>query len=139
MSVRTRQFLTIVALATPLTLAAQGTNPRDHVARAVAAMGGEAALRSLRSTSLVYQRLLFGLGQAETPGSPSRGTFFSGESHHDYVGGRRRIIETSQPAPGFTIRFSQVFAQGVVHNDNSGGISGLSGPPAVAAAERLMR
>ena len=79
-------------------------------------------LRSLRSTSLVYQRLLFGLGQAETPGSPSRGTFFSGESHHDYVGGRQRIIETSQPAPGFTIRFSQVFAQGVVHNDNSGGM-----------------
>ena len=132
-----RLALSLAVLSIPVVAA--GAQAREVVARAASAMGGEAALRGVRSTSLVYQRVLLAMGQAETPDSPPRPQFFSGETHHDYAGNRRRIVDEARPAPNAVMRFSQVLAGGVVHNDNSGGLSGQTGAAAVAAAERLMR
>ncbi|HUC41716.1 MAG TPA: hypothetical protein VMR92_12825 [Gemmatimonadales bacterium] len=65
----------MTALAFPLILLsslAQAPAPRDLVARAVTAMGGESALREGRSVTATFYSVNFGLGQEETPQSPPR-------------------------------------------------------------------
>ncbi|MSR07050.1 MAG: hypothetical protein EXR93_08305 [Gemmatimonadetes bacterium] len=47
------------------TVPAAGQAPRDIVARGVTAMGGEAALRGVTSTTLTFNTATFGIGQEE--------------------------------------------------------------------------
>jgi glyoxylase-like metal-dependent hydrolase (beta-lactamase superfamily II) len=58
------------------------------VARAIAAMGGEPALRGVRAVSIELYGATFALGQEETPESPARANVSYGRSVADYAGGR---------------------------------------------------
>jgi len=65
----------MTVLAVPLLVLstlAQTPAPRDLVARAVTAMGGETALRGLHGSAIDFYQAMFALGQEETPASPAR-------------------------------------------------------------------
>jgi len=71
------------ALAVPLILLsslAQTPAPRDLVARAVMAMGGENAVRGIQNYTISFYSMNFGLGQEETPLSPPRATITIGSA-----------------------------------------------------------
>lgn len=83
----------------------QRRTPRDHVLRAIDALGGEAAARSITSLSYAYVSVTYQLGQEETPLSPPRGTIFNGRIVADFANDRRLQDQESRPggpppAPG---------------------------------------
>jgi hypothetical protein len=88
-------LLPFIAPTLPRTVRAQG--PREIVARAAAAMGGEQALRAVKSTTVEFNSATFGLGQEETPASPARATFFSGRIINDFSGRRRLLSQEARP------------------------------------------
>src|SRR5258705_2475607 len=62
--------------------------PSDLIARAVAAMGGEPALRAIHALSVDAYSVTFAVVQEETPESPPRANVSSGGFVADYGGGR---------------------------------------------------
>lgn len=70
--------------------------PRDLVARAVTAMGGESALRGVRSASMDFYQTTFAIGQEETPASPPRANVIMGRQVTDFAG--TRCWPPSKPA-----------------------------------------
>jgi glyoxylase-like metal-dependent hydrolase (beta-lactamase superfamily II) len=95
-------------------------DPRSYVARAVAAMGGDSALRALRAVTVEYYAAQFALGQEETPRSPARASGVSARVTTDYAG-RRRVstFETRVPA-GTVTRSRRVTAGGIGMLDTQG-------------------
>jgi len=97
-------------------VAAQATPapaPRDLVARAVAAMGGEPTLRSVRGVSVDFYTATFALGQEETPQSQARATLAVGQTLTDYAGNRQTgTVELRNPA-GAVNRLRRVVAGGI--------------------------
>lgn len=122
----------------PATGPALAQTPRELVARAAAAMGGEPALRDLRSTTMTMNSANFGLGQEETPASPARGTFFSGRVINDFAGRRRSVSQEARPTPSNTMRIRVVVAGDIGLNDQNGTLSAAT-PGARAANSRLLR
>jgi glyoxylase-like metal-dependent hydrolase (beta-lactamase superfamily II) len=92
---------------------AQAPPPRDIVARAVTAMGGEPALRSVNGVSVDFYTATFGLGQEETPQSQARATFAIGQNLTDYAAGRQTgTVELRNPT-GVVNRLRRVVTGGI--------------------------
>jgi len=103
--------IAVTALLGAAPLTAQ--TPRDVVARGVAAMGGEPALRGIRSQSFDSYAATFALGQEETPESPARASVSAGRYIADYPGGRFvSTVEVRNPA-GAVNRLRRVTSGGI--------------------------
>lgn len=126
--------LTFVAL----TQTAQTPLPRDIVARAVAAMGGESAVRGLRGLALTGYTATFALGQEETPASPARATFTIGNQTTDYAGTRQVATNEVRNVAGAVNKVRRVTAGGIGMLETNG-VPAPDNPGAVANAERGMR
>jgi glyoxylase-like metal-dependent hydrolase (beta-lactamase superfamily II) len=87
--------------------------PRDIVVRAVAAIGGETALRDLRAVSNESYAAVFALGQEETPESPARATISYGRSITDYAGGRLLSTIEARNVNGTVNKLRRVVAGGI--------------------------
>jgi glyoxylase-like metal-dependent hydrolase (beta-lactamase superfamily II) len=72
--------------------------PRDLVTRATQALGGEAALRGMRTLTVRFTATAVGLGQEETWASPGRPTVSVGQTQTDYATTRRVTTQESRPA-----------------------------------------
>jgi glyoxylase-like metal-dependent hydrolase (beta-lactamase superfamily II) len=132
---RTVPLLVACVLAT-LPLAAQ--TPRALVERGVQAMGGEPALRSVRSLAYDFYNAAFTLGQSELPESPIRATVSYGRVVHDYAGGRRVIVQETRQVGGAVSR-QRFVATPTIGMNEINGTPGAAAPGAVAAQLRNLR
>jgi glyoxylase-like metal-dependent hydrolase (beta-lactamase superfamily II) len=89
-------------------LAAQSDSPEALIARAARAMGGAAALDSLRSKRVEFNMVSFGLGQEETYLSPARATLSYGSTLTDYAGGRQITSQEVRQVGGAVTRQRRV-------------------------------
>jgi glyoxylase-like metal-dependent hydrolase (beta-lactamase superfamily II) len=128
-----------VALAlAALTQAPRPPAPQAIVTRAVNAMGGEAALRDLRTLTVEFYTATFGIGQEETPSGPARASFAIGRTQTDYAGGRQTgTIELRGPG-GMVNQLRRVTA-GQIGLLETNGRQAPDNPATVANAERGMR
>jgi len=128
-------------LAVPLILLsafAQTPAPHDLVVRAVAAMGGETALRSVRGASVDFYQTAFALGQEETPASPPRANVIVGRQAMDYAGSRALVtIEARNPAG--TVTTQRRVVTGGIGMLETNGVPAPDNPGQVAGVERFMR
>ena len=129
------------ALAVPLILLsslAQTPAPRDLVARAVTAMGGESAVRGIRNYTISFYSTTFGLGQEETPESPPRATITAGTQTTDFTG-TRQISVTEVRNPAGQINKQRRITVGNIGMIETNGNQAPDGPGAVANVERNWR
>ncbi len=137
MSVRAVSACLLAVCVSPvLPVKAQG--PRDRVARAAAAMGGERALRDLQTTTMDFNTATFGIGQEETPESPARATFASGRIVTDWRGGRRALQQEVRPVAGAMQRQRRITARGIGMLETDGRQT-ADGAGVVAGVERAIR
>lgn len=131
----------MTALAVPLILLstlAQTPAPRDLVARAVAAMGGETAVRGLRGSAIDFYQSTFALGQEETSASPPRANVIIGRQLTDYAGSRALVtVEARNPA-GAVTKQRRVVA-GSIGMLETNGVQAPDNPAQVANVERFIR
>ncbi|HKC41393.1 MAG TPA: hypothetical protein VKC15_17755, partial [Gemmatimonadales bacterium] len=118
--------------------AARAPGPRDLVARAVAAMGGEPALRGIRALSVEGYSATFAVGQEETPESPPRANLSYGRSVADYGGGRFVSTIEVRNVAGAVNRLRRVTAGGIGLLDTDGQPTPMN-PGMVAALETDVR
>src|SRR5436189_41015 len=107
----------MTVLAVPLLVLstlAQTPAPRDLVARAVTAMGGETAVRGLRGSAIDFYQAMFALGQEETPASPARANLTIGRQTTDYTGNRVLITTEGRNPTGAVNKVRRVIAGGVL-------------------------
>ena len=131
----------MTALAFPLILLsslAQAPAPRDLVARAVTAMGGESALREGRSVTATFYSVNFGLGQEETPQSPPRASVTIGTLTTDYANNRQLTATEVRNVNGTINKVRRIVAGGIGMTE-SNGVQIPDAPLAVANTERGMR
>ena len=130
------QFVLALLLALfPTFLSAQA--PRDVVARAVQAMGGETALRGLRNKTVDFYSTNFQLGQEETPLSPPRATVSYGKIITDYAGNRQLTTQEARVLTGAINRQRRIVANGIGMTEFNG-TPNVDAPAAVNAAVRGM-
>jgi glyoxylase-like metal-dependent hydrolase (beta-lactamase superfamily II) len=89
-------------------LGAQATGPEALIARAVRAMGGVAALDSLRAKRVEFNLVAFGLGQEETYLSQPRTTLSYGSTLTDYAGVRQITSQDVRQVGGAVTRQRRV-------------------------------
>jgi len=131
----------MTALAVPLILLsslAQTPAPRDLVARAVTAMGGESTVRGIRNYTITFYSTTFGLGQEETPESPARATITTGTQTTDFAG-TRQISVTEARNPAGQINKQRRITVGNIGMIETNGNQAPDGPGAVANVERFWR
>lgn len=122
------------AMAVSSGAGAQGASPpRALVTRAVEAMGGEPALRALRTIAMDVTSASFGIGQEETPETPPRLTATQVvRTSRDHGGNRVLSVTESRPGAG---------AGGVNRTRSimtaTGGLSENNGVQAPAAANAV--
>ena len=127
------------ALAALLAAApADAQTPRDVVARALAAMGGEQALRDVRAVTTDYYNVTFALGQEETPESPARATLQVGRITADYIGNRRTGSFEVRTVAGAVNRLRRVTAGGIGMLETNGSLA-PDQPGTVAGEEASLR
>ena len=108
------------------------------VARAVAAMGGDSALRAVRAVTVEYYGAQFNLGQEETPRSPARASVVTGRITNDYAGGRRlSALEVRLPT-GTVNRPRRVTAGGIGMLESQGRLT-ADNAATVAGEENSLR
>src|SRR5436309_15791817 len=90
-------FLGFLLLGAPT---ASAQTPRDVIARAVRAMGGEAVVRGLSIATLYFNAATFALGQEETPAAPARATLGYGLVTTDWQRNRRPRRQDARPLTG---------------------------------------
>jgi glyoxylase-like metal-dependent hydrolase (beta-lactamase superfamily II) len=131
----------LVLAASPLPVDAQAPRvaaPRDLVARAALAMGGEDALRGLRGVAFESYTVTFAIGQEETPESPPRTSLTYGRYVTDFAGSRQlATFETRNPA-GAVNRVRRIIAGGIGMLDTDGRQTPLA-PGATAGFEADVR
>jgi glyoxylase-like metal-dependent hydrolase (beta-lactamase superfamily II) len=127
---------TLALLAAAGALSAQ--NPSSVVARAVAATGGEAAIRALTATAADFHTVTWQLGQEETFESPARATVAYGRITTDWAGHRRVTQQDVRLLTGAVPRQRRVTAGGIGMLETDGRPA-PDVPAQVAAAERAMR
>jgi glyoxylase-like metal-dependent hydrolase (beta-lactamase superfamily II) len=127
----------MLLLAVALLQSASPT-PRDLVSRAVTAMGGESALRSLRSVTITYHAMTFALGQEETPESPARAALTIGTQTVDYAGSRGVSTLELRNVVGAVNRTRRVTSGGIGMLETNGNPA-PDGPGAVLNVERGWR
>src|SRR5512145_594369 len=131
-------------LLSTLTQAAQAPKapaspaPRHLVTRALTAMGGESAVRGIRSVTLTYYVANFGLGQEETPQSPPRPNVVAGTQTIDFAGGRQLTTTEDRGPAGNVNKIRRVIAGGIGMTD-ANGTQTADAPQAVANVERNQR
>jgi glyoxylase-like metal-dependent hydrolase (beta-lactamase superfamily II) len=135
---RTISWFFTASLLVMGSLRAAAQEPKALVSRAVQAMGGQTALRGLRSTVVEFNSASFGLGQEETPLSPARATIASGRIATDWVNGRRAVVQEARLVTGAVQRTRVVVRDGMGMTDLNGALS-MMPPPAVAGAQRAMQ
>ena len=131
----------MTVLAVPLLVLstlAQTPAPRDLVARAVTAMGGETAVRGLRGSAIDFYQATFGLGQEETPASPARANLTIGRQVTDYAGNRALVTTETRNPTGAVPKFRRVIA-GSIGMAETNGVPAPDNPGQVAAVERFIR
>jgi glyoxylase-like metal-dependent hydrolase (beta-lactamase superfamily II) len=121
-----------------LSTLAQTPAPRDLVARAVTAMGGETAVRGLRGSAIDFYQATFGLGQEETPASPARANLTIGRQVTDYAGNRALVTTETRNPTGAVPKFRRVIA-GSIGMAETNGVPAPDNPGQVAAVERFIR
>ncbi len=99
----------LVACAGP----ASGQTPKDVVARAIAAMGGEPAVHAVRAVTTDYYSMTFALGQEETPESPARAVVQIGRVIADYAGSRKTTRTEQRTVAGAVNQLRRVTASGI--------------------------
>ena len=112
--------------------------PRDIVARAVAAMGSELALRAVRAVSIEVYAVTFALGQEETPESPARANVSYGRSVADFAGGRFAGPIELRNVAGAVTKLRRVTAGGIGMVETDGRQAPMN-PAAVAGFETDVR
>jgi glyoxylase-like metal-dependent hydrolase (beta-lactamase superfamily II) len=128
----------LILLSTLAQNPAPAPAPRELVARAVTAMGGESALRGVRGTSVDFYQTTFALGQEETPASPPRANVIIGRQVTDYVGSRALVtVEARNPA-GTVTQQRRVVAGGIGMLETNG-VPAPDNPAQVANIERFIR
>ena len=98
------------ALVAPSAVTAQ--TPRDLVARAVQAMGGD-RLRALETVVTEFYGSTFGLGQEETPAGQARASMLVGTINTDYRQNRRASSLEIRGPGGALNRLRRVTAGGI--------------------------
>ena len=138
MKADSRIAVAILLGATAAPAIAQAPPPRDVVARAVTAMGGEQALRGVRGVSIELYAVTFAFGQEETPESPPRANVSYGRSVADYVGGRFASPIELRNVAGAVDTLRRVTAGGIGMVETDGRPVPMN-PAAVAAFETDVR
>lgn len=128
----------LILLSTVVQTPAPAPTPRELVTRAVAAMGGETALRGLRGASFDFYQTSFGIGQEETPASPPRASLIVGRQVMDYGGSRALVTVEARNPPGTVTRQRRVVAGGIGMLETNG-VPAPDNPAQVANVERFMR
>ena len=129
------------ALTVPLILLstlAQTPAPRDLVARAVTAMGGESAVRGVRNYTITFYAVTFALGQEETPESPPRANSTIGTQTTDYAGSRQLVVTEVRNPAGAVNKVRRITAGGIGMVETNGALA-PDGPATVANVERNWR
>lgn len=127
-----------LALASGQVAAQAPAAPRDVVTRAVAAIGGESALRSMRGVAVESYAVTFAIGQEETPESPPRATVSAGRSVTDYAGGRLLSTIEARNVNGAVNRLRRVTARGIGMVETDGQLAPMN-PGMLASFETDMR
>src|SRR5437762_504505 len=112
--------------------------PRELVARAVAAMGGEPAVRGLRGSVIDFYQATFALGQEETPASPARANLTIGRQVTDYAGNRVLFTTEGRNPTGAVNTVRRVIASSIGMTETNG-VPAPDNPGQVAAIERFIR
>lgn len=115
-----------------------GVDPGAFVARAVAAMGGDSALRAVRAVRVEYYAAQFNLGQEETPRSPARSSAVVGHLTNDFAGGRRLVTTEVRLPTGVVNRPRRVTAGGIGMLDTQGRLT-ADNAATVAGEETSLR
>lgn len=113
-------------------------SPRDLVARAAQAMGGEAVLRGVRGLAYEYYYAAFTLGQSELPESPIRASVSYGRAVHDYQAGRRVFVQENRQLGG-AVGAQRFVATPTIGMNEINGVPNPAAPGAVANQLRNMR
>ena len=114
-------------------LEAQGASAEALIARAARAMGGAAALDSLRGKRVEFNMATFGLGQEESFLFPARATLSYGSTVTDYAAGRQITVQEVRQVGGAVTRqrrvtlpaMSMLEQNGVLSMDAAGVSAGL--------------
>ena len=113
--------LFLTAAIAHATAQAQRRTSRDHVQRALDALGGEAAARGVNNLTYEYVSVTYQLGQEETPLSPPRGTVMNGRIVADFANERRMQEQEVRPgaAPTPLVRQRRVTLRdmGMIENN----------------------
>lgn len=117
---------------------ATAQSPRDVVARGVAAMGGEQALRGVRAVTTEFYSATFALGQEETPESPARANVSYGRFVTDHAGGRQVAAIDIRNVAGAVNRLRRVTAGGIGMLETNGRPA-PENPATVAGVQTNMR
>ena len=129
-------FTSVCAVTLAPALAAQ--SPTEIIRRAVNAIGGEQAVRSVSTQTTDINSALFQLGQEETPRSPARATLSFARITYDFAGPRYAIQQENRPIAGPPTRQRRVMANdaGMFVNNTAEAPDTRAG---VAASLRAMR
>ena len=131
----------LVAVAVGLVTAAgssSGQTPKDVVARALGAMGGDSAVRAVRAVSIDFYAMAFALGQEETPESPARAGIASGRLIADYAGNRKTVSSEQRTVAGAVNRLRRVTANRIGMLETNGR-SAADAPGTAAGEETSLR
>lgn len=128
--------LALLLAAAPAPVPAQ--TPRDIVVRAIAAMGGEQALRGIRAVATDFYSVAFALGQEETPESPARASIQVGRITADFAGNRRTGSFEVRTVAGAVNRLRRVTAGGIGMLETNGSLA-PDQPATVAGEEASLR
>lgn len=132
-----RPLITAAVLALSAASAAAQT-PRDHIVRALDAIGGETAVRGVGGYTVDLHTAQFGIGQSELPASPPRATLTIGRVVTDVRGNRRYTAAEARPVAGMPQRARVAVANGRGATGNIGAQAPLA-PAAVINNQRAIR
>ncbi|MBI1966550.1 MAG: MBL fold metallo-hydrolase [Gemmatimonadetes bacterium] len=129
-------LLALCASIIPCSVTAQ--EPRALVARAVAAMGGEPALRDIRAVTTEFHGATFALGQEETPESPARANLVVSQVLSDYRDQRSLSSIELRVVSGAVNHMRRVTAGGIGMLETNGGFA-PDGPTVTAGVTAGLR
>jgi len=131
-------MIAVALILATLTQSPPAASPQRLVTRAVRAIGGDTALRELRTLSVEFYTTTYSIGQEEWPHGPPRANLAIGRTLTDYAGERQTAsIELRGPG-GVTTRLRRVTA-GQIGMLETNGRQGADNPNTVASAVRNLR
>jgi glyoxylase-like metal-dependent hydrolase (beta-lactamase superfamily II) len=135
---RARIVGALAALLIAAAVSSAAQTPRAIVARALAAMGGEQAVRGVRAVTTEYYSVTFALGQEETPESPARATVQVGRITADYAANRKTNSLELRTVAGIVNKVRRVTAGGIGMLETNGSLA-PDQPGTVAGEEASLR